>query len=416
MTVVALKNARVFDGRQIVTESGSVVIDDDQIIEVTDGEPVHPYDESFDFSGHTITPGLIDVHTHIVGGDVLPLPDYAASRRMFEGLGMQAFRTADAARRTLLAGYTTIRDVGCRDYLDVDLRDAIEAGLVFGPRIVACGLGLTPTGGHVHQRAYEADGREGVIQAVRQHVRHRVDGIKIIGITGGMSTPGQDPGAAQYRYEEVEAAVEEAHRWSKRVACHAHGAEGIENAVRAGVDTLAHGLFLNSELAELMARKGTVFVPTLSNDFHTRRLEKAGQLPESVFQRRRELQAMNIVVPSIEDRMSHARNAGVIVATGSDAGGNAQVRHGTNAAEMVMLVECGYSPAEALAAATSVAAEAIGIGKITGSIEPGKIADLAVFPDNPLENINVVSPLHDGGPSWVFARGKAVLADGSPQI
>lgn len=416
MTITALTNVRIFDGYKLISESGTIVIKNDLILEVTDGESTVEVDSTIDLNGHTVTPGLIDVHTHIVGGDVLPVADYAASRRMSEGLGMQAFRTAEAARRTLLAGYTSIREVGCRDYLDVDLRDAIEAGLVWGPRIVACGLGLTPTGGHVHARAFQADGRDGVIKAVREHVRHRVDAIKIIGITGGMSTPGQHPGASQYRYEEVEAAVEEAHRWSKKVASHAHGEEGIENAVRAGVDTLGHGLFLNDELAALMAERGTVFVPTLSNDFHTRRLEQAGQLPDSVFHRRKELKEMGVVVPSVEDRMAHARKAGVIVATGSDAGGNAQVLHGTNAAEIVMLVECGYSPAEALASATSIAAKTISLDHITGTIEPGKAADLAIFPKNPLDDIEVVSPLHEGGPSWVIARGKAVLRDGVAQI
>lgn len=416
MTITALTNVRIFDGRQVVSESGTILIERDHILEVIDGQSNQVVDEAVDLAGHTVTPGLIDVHTHIVGGDVLPVSDYSSSRRMSESLGMQAFRSADAARTTLLAGYTSIRDVGCRDYLDVDLRDAIQAGLVYGPRIVACGLGLTPTGGHVHQRAMEADGKDGVIQAVRQHVRHRVDAIKIIGITGGMSTPGQNPGSAQYRFEEVEAAVQEAHRWNKKVASHAHGEEGIENALRSGVDTLGHGLFLNPELADLMAEKGTVFVPTLSNDFHTRRLESEGRLPEAVFHRRLELKEMGVVVPSIEERMSHARAAGVTVATGSDAGGNAQVLHGTNAAEIVMLVECGYSTEEALAAATSTAARAIGLDHITGTIERGKIADLAVFTQNPLERIEAVSPLHSGGPAWVISRGNIVLRNGKPQI
>jgi imidazolonepropionase-like amidohydrolase len=416
MTRVALANARIFDGYRLHPEPSTVVIEGGRIAEMLPGPWRGGADRTIDLTGQTLLPGLIDVHTHLVGGDVLPLPDYAASRRLAEGIGMQAFRTAEAARRTLLAGYTTVRDVGCRDYLDVDLRDAIREGLIAGPRIVACGLGLTPTGGHVHARAREADGVDGVIQAVREHVKHRVDGIKIIGITGGMATAGQHPGAAQYRFAEVEAAVEEAHRWGKRVACHAHGPEGIENAVRAGVDTLAHGLFLTKELAELMAARGTVFVPTLANHFHQRRLERDGALPESVLARQRELAAMGVVVPPVEERMAHARAAGVTVATGSDAGGNAQVIHGTNAVEIVMLVECGYTPREALQAATSTAAQAIGLDGETGRIAPGLAADLIAVPGDPLTDIEAVSPMHGGGPSWIVSQGRIVLADAQPMI
>lgn len=409
MVKIALTNARVFDGVRVIAARGTVLVDGERIVDVVSDEWQGQADMVIDLTGQTITPGLIDVHTHLVGGDVLPIADYAASRRLSEGIGMQAFRTADAARRTLLAGYTTIRDVGCRDYLDVDLRDAVREGLVPGPRIVACGLGLTPTGGHVHARAYQADGVDGVIKAVREHIRHRVDGIKIIGVTGGMATPGQHPGASQYRYEEVEAAVEEAHRWGKRVACHAHGAEGIDNAVRAGVDTFAHGLFLNDELAKKVAGRGTVFVPTLANDFHQRQAEREGTVSESTKSRRRELEVMGVVVPPVEERMAHARAADVIVATGSDAGGNANVLHGSNAVEMVMLVECGYSPEEAIRAATSIAAKAIGVDNETGTIAAGKIADLAIFPGNPLDRIETVSKAHGGGPSWIVRQGRIVL-------
>ena len=416
MARTAFINARIFDGTRLIAERGAVVVEGERIAAVIPDEWTGQADRTIDLQGQTVLPGLIDVHTHIVGGDVLPIADYAASRRLAEGIGMQALRTADAARRTLLAGYTTIRDVGCRDYLDVDLRNAVREGLIPGPRVVACGLGLTPTGGHVHARAREADGVEGVIRAVREHVRHGVDGIKIIGITGGMATPGQDPGAAQYRYEEVAAAVEEAHRWGKRVACHAHGVEGIDNAVRAGVDTLGHGLFLTKDLAERMADRGTVFVPTLANHFHQRRLEREGRVPESVQARQRELAAMGITVPPVEERMAHARDAGVVVATGSDAGGNAQVRHGTNAVEMVMLVECGYSPEEAIRAATSVAAAAIGLDDETGAIAPGKAADLTVYAADPLTDIEAVSIEHGGGPSWVIARGRIVLANNEPRV
>ena len=160
--------------------------------------------------------------------------------------------------------------------------------------------------------------------------------------------------------EEVAAAVEEAHRWDRHAACHAHGAEGIANALDAGIDTIEHGIFLTDESGRAhRGRPGVVFVPTLSNSFHTRRLEQEGRLPEAAIARRRELEAKGIFVPGVEQRMSHCRNHGVVVATGTDSGGNAQVLHGNNGSELVMFVECGYTPIEAILAATSVAAKAI---------------------------------------------------------
>lgn len=405
----ALTHARVIDGLGNVSEQVHVVIEDGLIADILTDRWGGNADEVIDLSGETVLPGLIDAHTHLIGGDVLPVADYAASRRLTETASMQAFRSAEAARRTLLAGFTTVRDVGCRDYIDVELRDAIGSGLIAGPRIVACGLGLTPTGGHVFARARQADGREEIIRAVREHVRAGVDAIKIIGVTGGMATPGQDPGAAQYRPEEVAVAVEEAHRWGRHVACHAHGAGGIGNALDAGIDTVEHGIFLTDELASRMAHEGIAFVPTLSNQFHTRRLERMGKLPEAAVLRRRELEQKGIQVPPVEQRMSHCRRHGVTVATGTDSGGNAQVTHGNNGSEIVMLVECGYSPMEAVQAGTSIAARAIRVDHITGSIVRGKAADFVAFPKNPLDDVTVLSAAHGGKPSLVMKGGQIVL-------
>lgn len=409
MMRTALINARVIDGLGNVYDKAHLVIEDDHIVDLLHDAWLGEADSVLDLSGETLLPGLIDVHTHLVGGDVLPTTDYAASRRLSETASMQAFRTAEAARRTLLAGFTTVRDVGCRDYLDIELRDAIASGLVPGPRIIAAGLGLTPTGGHVFARARQADGRDDVIRAVREHIRQGVDWIKIIGVTGGMATPGQDPGAAQYRPEEVAAAVEEAHRWDRHAACHAHGADGIANALDAGIDTIEHGIFLTDELARRIADDGVVFVPTLSNSFHTRRLEQEGRLPEAAIARRRELEAKGIFVPGIEQRMTHCRNRGVVVATGTDSGGNAQVLHGNNGSELAMFVECGYTPMEAILAATSVAAKVMRIDQMTGSLSRGKQADVAAFAGNPLDDITALSAVHGGRPSLVMKGGRIAL-------
>lgn len=363
------------------------------------------YETRFDCTGKTIIPGLIDTHTHLVGGEPLPYGDYATSRRLSEPEGMHAFRTAEAARRTLLAGITTVRVVGCRDYLDVRLRDAVREGLVAGSRIIPAGLGITPTGGHVHWRCRNADGEEEIRRAVREHVAQGVEWMKIMGVTGGLASPGQDPRLAQYRFPEVAAAVDEAHRWGLYAAAHAHARAGIEIAVRAGVDTLEHGSFLDDELAEAMARAGIWLVPTLAVHHWMDEAERSGALPPSYAARRRELSAMGFSVPSYRERMAVARKHGVPVAAGTDAGGNSLFRHGSVGLELLLLRECGYTAAEALGAATAAAARALRIDHVTGSLRPALRADLLVVGSDPVEDLHVLAP----GPQ---NRIEGIVADG----
>jgi len=224
-------------------------------------------------------------------------------------------------------------------------------------------------------------------------------------VTGGQATPGSNPGQAQFRKEELAAIIEEAHRWGKHVCGHAHGTEGIAWAVESGIDTIEHGQFLDDPTARLMAGSGTYFVPTLANDFNRRRLEESGKLPEVQRNRAAELAAMGIVSPTAEERMAHCRRHGVMVAAGTDSGGNAIVLHGDNGAELVMLVECGYSPMEAILAATSVAAAAIRVDREVGSLRKGRVGDLVAFATNPLEDIRVVSRIHGGSPTLVVKEG-----------
>lgn len=390
------EHAFVIDGKGGTLKDATVVVEGNIIADMGQGLVSTDADRRIDLQGKTLMPGLIDVHTHVVGGDVLGgNSDPRIARRMDEPPAMCAFRTAEAALRTLRAGFTTIRVVGSRDYIDVDLREAVKEGLIQGPRVVACGPGVTMTGGHAWYMCEEADGVEGVRKVVRGQIKRKVDCIKVMGITGGTATPGIDPGAAQFEYEEVAVAVHEAKKAGKTVASHAHGVEGIRNAINAGVTTLGHGMFLTDELAEMMAEKGIYFVPTLTNTYHRRELERQGKLPASWVARLAELKAMGFHWPAPGQAFKIAYKHGVKIVLGTDCGGNPLSIHGTNGFELLMMTEFGMSAMEAIVAGTSLSAEPLKMADKIGSIEKGKLADLIVVDGNPLQDITLLTPLNN---------------------
>ena len=408
-----LTNARIFDGLERVIERGWIEIDGGTIVQVEDASAQPPPADgvdSHDLVGATLMPGLIDAHTHLVGGDVVPgAHDYASGRRLHESDGMAAYRTAAAALHTLRRGITAVRDLTGRAYLDVDLATAIEAGIIDGPTVRAAGLGLTITGGHVHQRCVEVDGPHEVRKEVRRQVKRGVHWIKLMGVTGGMSSAGRHPLAAQFTLEEIRAAVDEAHRAGVKVAAHAHGGEGIMNAIDGGVDTVEHGLFLDDESAARMAERGTVLVATLMNDMKYQEALERGLVPATALRQRQRLVDEGFVMPTPEERMATARRHGVRVIAGTDAGGNAMVRHGENANELVMLQRTGFSALEALAAGTGHAAQVVGLpGR--GRVAVGAIADLIVVPGDPTRDVGILAS--DGGIGTVIKGGRIVATDG----
>ena len=416
-TRFALIGARLLDGAGADLSGVTILVDGGRIVAAEPRLAVPAeYTVRFELGGRTVMPGLIDVHTHLIGGEPLPYGDYAVSRRLSEPEGLHALRSVEAARRTLLAGITTVRVVGCRDYLDVHLREAVREGLVVGPRIVASGLGITPTGGHVHWRCRNADGEAEIRQAVREHLARGVDWIKVMGVTGGLASPGQDPRLPQYRFEEVQAAVDEAHRWGRHVAAHAHARAGMEIAVRAGVDTLEHGSFLDEELARRMAQQGTWLVPTLAVNYFLDPARSGGSLPPAQIARMRELEAMGFVVPSYQERMRLARTHGVPVATGTDAGGNALFRHGAVGIETLMLAECGYPAQEVVQAATGHAARALRLEHVTGTVRTGLHADLLVLGADPLSDLRVLVAGDGARIDGIIAGGRFVRWDAQDLI
>ncbi len=388
-----LKDGQVLDGAGTRHPQATVVVEGRTIREVAVGRsvPALPGFSSLDCRGKTILPGLFDVHVHVGGGDVVPgIEDYRVNRRMDEHLAMHAYRSLEAAQRALRAGFTTLREMSTRDFVDVQLREAAATDLVVAPRILASGPGLTMTGGHVWKKCIQVDGPEEIRKEIRRQIREGVDWIKLMGVTGGSATAGQDIRRAQFTPEEIRAAADEGHRLGRRCAAHAHGLEGIAACIDAGIDTIEHGTFLDDRQAARMAEKGLYLVPTLLNAYARR--QQLGDAPTR--ERDEQLERMGVRMPEPEERMALARRNGVKVLVGTDCGGNARALFGMHGIELYMLVECGFSPMEAIGAATGLAAEAMGLTRESGTIQAGLAADLLLVDGDPLKDISILTPLN----------------------
>lgn len=331
----------------------------------------------------TLLPGLMDMHTHLT----FDLDREFHLRAVRETAVDQGLRGARNARLTLLAGFTTVRNLGAGGFSDIALARAIDNGLVIGPRIIGAGHSMGITGGHCDTTGYApgiaeegpeqgvADGSEQILRAVRYQIKHGARVIKTCATAGVLSFE-ESVGAQQYSDEELRILVEETHRHGLKVAAHAHGAEGILAAVRAGVDSIEHGSMLTDEILTEMKRRGTYLVPTT----HLADVIDLEVLPPPI---RRKAEW---ILPRAKENLRRAIRAGVKIAFGTDA---AVFPHGENAKEFAALVERGMTPLEALRAATLYAADLLGVDD-RGMIAPGKLADLVAVPGNPLEDIHVM--------------------------
>jgi imidazolonepropionase-like amidohydrolase len=368
-----------------------LVIRGERIAEIRDATPGDASDAAIrDLRKYFILPGLIDVHAHLTMSHD-PSLDYGGLSAASAGiLGVIH------AKRTLMAGFTTVRDPFGPYYADVALRDAINRGLLEGPRMFVSGPGLTMTGGHgavgnwappgVEVRSAAdsvVDGADEIRREVRLHQKYGVDFIKVIA-TGGIFTVGSDPGSAAFTREEIEAAVDEARKRGQRVAAHAHGTEGIRTAVLAGVHSIEHGSFLDAATAKLMVEHGTFLVPDVYADEYT--LTKGADLgwdPDT-------LEKARSVSVRFRESVRLAHRAGVPIAFGSDAG---VYPHGENAGQFALYLDLGLSPLEAISAATLNAARLIGASQDIGTVEVGKYADLVAVPSSPLDDIRVLETI-----------------------
>ena len=371
----------------------SIYIVDNIISEVITGyaEP-EPDDEYIDLSGYTVLPGLIDMHVHLTS-------DQSSTSRYIENTTLNpadyAIRSVNNAKKTLMAGFTTVRNLGDSDSVTVSLRNAIAKGTVPGPRIFTAGKSIASTGGHADETnslnnklSFDPGPLEGIInssddayKAVRHRYKEGADLIKITATGGVLSNAknGQNP---QMTEQEIKAIVSAAKDYGFKVAAHAHGAEGIIRAVQAGVDSIEHATLMDAEGIAIMRKEGTYYVPTLLAGAWV--AEKA--LIEDYYPPFVQKKALEIG-PQLKSTFSKAHQAGIKIAFGTDTG---VTPHGDNAKEFKLMVDAGMTEQEAILSATFHASILLGEQEILGSISEGKLADIIAVSGNPLENITVL--------------------------
>lgn len=390
--LMVVRAARLFDGKgATVLEDAAIMIRGERIVEVGAFSKVTlPKDATIlDLGDATLLPGFIDAHVHLIGrvtGD--PKFDDSVAR---DFPGYAAILGTANARATLNAGFTTVRNVGAPEFYDIALRDAINEGIVPGPRMQAAGIALGITGGHCDENGFKpgllrwtwrdgiADGVDEVRKAVRYQVKSGADVIKICA-TGGVLSDGDSVALSEYSDDELAAIVDEARRRGRKVAAHAHGGDGIVAAAKAGVASVEHGTFLTAEGAKLMAKDAIFLVPTLQAFQVVKTLVDSGKLTGQ-----RGKKAM-IAFQAGAGRIKMAREFGVPIALGTDAGVGA---HGKNAEEFSLMVDAGLTTTEALIAGTSNAARLLGWDSDVGELTAGHYADVVAVRGNPLLDISV---------------------------
>jgi imidazolonepropionase-like amidohydrolase len=414
---VVLKAARLFDGKsKALITNGVVIVQGDKIVDAGSNLTIPQGAQVIDLGDATLSPGFMDAHTHLTA-------DFSGNyneRRLKEvdlNISEQAIIATTYARATVEAGFTTVRDLGSRfvgskEFVDVALRNAINHGVVPGPRMLVATYGIGATGGHFDPTAgfrdmlfgrepdYSegiADGPDAVRHAVRFEIKNGADVIKAA-VSGGVLSLTDEVDTPQFTPAEIAALVDETHRLRKKVAVHCHGDQAAKDAIEAGVDSIEHGSFLKPETLQLMKTKGTYLVPTLMATEWI--LGKLDSYPPA-------LQAKAKAAGAARTEMfRNAVKFGVKIGFGTDA---AVYPHGQNAKEFKLMVDLGMTPIEALRAATSSDADLLGISAKVGTLEKGKLADIVAMPGDPTSDITATERV-----SFVMKEGKIVKASVKP--
>ncbi|HET6180071.1 MAG TPA: amidohydrolase family protein [Candidatus Sulfotelmatobacter sp.] len=404
---------RLFDATSdSVRQNVVIVVEDERIKRVTpnSANAIPAGANVIDLSHATVLPGLIDCHTHLS----FRADRYNEIYRFKDTPFDHAFAAVVHARKTLEAGFTSVRDVGSPPFLAVDLRNTINEGLIPGPRIVASGPGISITGGHgdlnnfspqtrvsmfPEERNFQiADGVDQVQHVIRAQVKYGVDVIKILA-TGGVLSRGDSPGAPQYTFDELKAAAETAHMAGRKIAAHAHGTQGIKNAILAGIDSIEHASLIDDEGIKLAKEHGTYLVMDIYNDDYILNEAAKFGLPEENLAKERMVGRVQ------RENFEKAVKAGAKMAFGTDAG---VYPHGDNAKQFFYMVKYGMTPAQAIRTATANSADLIGRSADVGTIEAGKFADIIAVQADPLADVRALEHVDfvmKGGKVYKDSRG-----------
>lgn len=388
--IIALKAARMFDGKSNALISNAVVIvQGGKIADVGANVAIPQGAQTIDLGDSTLSPGFMDAHTHLTSDYSKPYNERRLKELETE-VPLAAYQAIPFAERTLMAGFTTVRDLGSDDHIDTSLRDAISQGLVRGPRMLVATTGIGATGGHFDDtNGYRdmlfgrepdvvdgiADGPEAIRKAVRFQIKNGADVIKAA-VSGGVLSMKDEVDVPQFTPEEIAMLVNETHRLRKKIAVHCHGDTAARDAINAGVDSIEHGSFLKKETLALMKTKGTYLVATLEATEYI--MGKIDSYPPSIQEKARAAGAAR------SEMFRNAVQLGVKIAFGTDA---SVYPHGENAKEFALMTKFGMPPLEALRAATSVDADLLGVAVTTGSLEKGKTADIIAMPGDPTADI-----------------------------